>query len=77
MAKARGITLDTEAGDDIVTIPVEEARIRSIWYAMLAVISATIGFGWSVEYKVHLSVPLVMTFICGIANNGIFNVGND
>ncbi|KAI0122937.1 hypothetical protein BJ170DRAFT_118365 [Xylariales sp. AK1849] len=72
-ARSRGLTIDKESGDDMNKFPIEAARVRSIWYAIAIVILATIGFGWSVQTKVHLSVPLLMSFICGIANNGVFN----
>lgn len=74
MARQAGISIDKKSGDDITKIPIEKARVRSIWFFMGAVFSATIGFGWSVWSGVHLSVPLVMSFICGFSNNGIFNV---
>lgn len=74
MAKEAGISIDRKSGDNVQKIPIERARVRSIWYFMAAVFTATLGFGWSVALHVHLSVPLVMSFICGLANNGIFNV---
>jgi hypothetical protein len=74
MAKSQGISINRTAGDNIVDIPVELARIRSIWIFITVALSSTIGFGWAVDRQAHLSVPLIMTFLCGIANNGVFNV---
>lgn len=74
MAKDIGLTIDKDKGDDVNKVPIEIARTRSIWYFMAAVVTASIGFGWSIDQKAHISVPLVMTFICGFCNNGIYNV---
>lgn len=74
MARSHGLPVDRKSGDNIHNIPIEEARVRSIWYAVVLVIAATLVFGWSLDKQFHISVPLVMSFICGVANNGVFNV---
>ena len=73
-AKEEGITINEEEGDDLSVFPVEKARIRSVWYFIVGAISATIGFGWSIEAQVHLSCALVMTAVCGVSFTGVFNV---
>lgn len=73
-ARQVGIRIDRVSGDDIKQFPIEKARLRSIWYFIISAALATMGFGWGVQKKVHLSFPLVMQFICGVAYTGIFNV---
>lgn len=73
-ARQAGITINKVAGDNVRTFPIEKARLRSIWYFILLASAATIGFGWAVERRVHLSVPLILQFICGVSYTGVFNV---
>ena len=54
--------------------PIEKARIRSIWYFIALSIASTIVYGWTVEHRIHLSVPLIMQFLCGLSTTGVFNV---
>lgn len=73
-AKGLGRPISRITGDDIATFPIERSRIRSVWYFVGLGIASTIGFGWAVALHAHLSVPLVMAFLCGISNTGVFNV---
>ncbi|TLD26569.1 hypothetical protein PspLS_05200 [Pyricularia sp. CBS 133598] len=70
-AKSHGIVINTTSGDNMITFPIEQARLRSMPYYLLVSIFSTLGFGWSVEKGAHLSVPMVMLFLCGIATTGI------
>ncbi|KAH9905311.1 putative major facilitator superfamily transporter [Xylariomycetidae sp. FL2044] len=72
-AKEARITINTTKGDDMATFPIERARVRSSMYCVVSGILAPIGFGWAVQAQVHLSCPLAMTFICGVAFTGVFN----
>lgn len=73
-ANKLGITINKEGGDDLTKFPIEKARIRSIWYFIAISIASTIVYGWTIEHQVHLSVPLIMQFLCGLATTGVFNV---
>ncbi|KAI0015391.1 putative major facilitator superfamily transporter [Xylariomycetidae sp. FL0641] len=73
-AKALGITINKSSGDDMSTFPLEKARIRSIWYFIAASIASTLVYGWTVSAGVHLSVPLIMQFLCGLSTTGVFNI---
>ncbi|KAF3010449.1 hypothetical protein E8E14_002210 [Neopestalotiopsis sp. 37M] len=73
-AKALGITINKVSGDDLSTFPIEKARIRSIWYFIAISISSTIVYGWVVAAKVHISVALIMQFLCGLGTTGVFNI---
>ncbi|KAB5577942.1 putative major facilitator superfamily transporter [Coniochaeta sp. 2T2.1] len=72
-ARSCGITINVVSGDDIASFPIERARIRSLGYFIVVGIAATLGFGWAIERHAHLSVPLVMLFVCGVTYTAIFN----
>ncbi|KAB5545925.1 putative major facilitator superfamily transporter [Coniochaeta sp. 2T2.1] len=72
-ARSCGITINVLSGDDIASFPIERARIRSLGYFVVVGIAATLGFGWAIERHAHLSVPLVMLFVCGVTYTAIFN----
>ncbi|KAI0156466.1 putative major facilitator superfamily transporter [Xylariaceae sp. FL1272] len=73
-AKALGLTINKEAGDNLSTFPLEKARIRSLWYFIIISIASTIAYGWVVAMRVHLSVALTLQFLCGLATTGVFNI---
>jgi MFS family permease len=51
-------------GKDKHDFPIEYARLRTTPIYLTLSILSTIGFGWSGEKAVNLSVPLILTFIC-------------
>lgn len=71
-AKSHGIIINTTSGDDKTTFPIERTHLRSMPYYLIVYIFSAIGFVWSVEKGAHLSVPMVMLFLCGIATTGVF-----
>ncbi|KAH9893007.1 putative major facilitator superfamily transporter [Xylariomycetidae sp. FL2044] len=73
-AKSLGITINKVSGDSMTDFPIERARIRSIWFFIGASIASTLIYGWVVAFKVHISVALVMQFVCGLATTGVFNI---
>jgi hypothetical protein len=38
--------------------------------------TSTLGYGWALQVRAHLSVPLIMQFHVGLAVTGVFNVCN-
>lgn len=73
-ARKAGITIQKVSGDNLGSFPLERARIRSLFYYVVFGIFSAIGFGWAIEMDVHLSVPLILTFILGITCTGVFTV---
>ena len=64
-ARETGCTVDNIAGDDLSHFPIERARSRGSYW-LLGISTATlIGYGWSVDRRVHVAVPLVLQFIQG------------
>jgi hypothetical protein len=73
-ARKESIAVNNVAGDDIRHFPIERARTRSLWYFIFIGMFSTISFGWTIQARSHISAPLVLVFICGVANTGVFNV---
>ncbi|KAI0436725.1 major facilitator superfamily domain-containing protein [Xylaria telfairii] len=64
-AREIGWLVDKGIGEDLFRFPIEKARTRYS-YLMLAVSTATmIGYGWSVNFKAHFSIALVLQFAQG------------
>ena len=45
--------------------PLEKARFNSVWIYSLLQIAAILIFGWTVEHSVHISIPIICTFVIG------------
>lgn len=73
-ASKEGIVINKISGDKLDVFPIERARIRSMMYFVVCGVCSPVGFGWAVESRLHLSVPLIITFIMGLACTGVFNV---
>ncbi|KAJ0109458.1 chloramphenicol resistance protein [Diaporthe amygdali] len=73
-AAAVGFTINKKKGDDLSSFPIEKARLRSIWYFMGLLIMCTVGYGWSIQAKTNMAVPLVLQFLSGIGVTGTFNL---
>jgi MFS family permease len=54
--------------------PLEKARLRTIWLWSALQIGSVLVFGWTLEYKVHISVPIICTFILGWSATSIISV---
>lgn len=72
-AKKLGFAIKKVAGDDISTFPIERARIRSLWYAIVLSIASTVALGWVIEKRAHLAVLNVLLFLSGTFFTGVFN----
>ncbi|OTA99020.1 hypothetical protein M426DRAFT_325526 [Hypoxylon sp. CI-4A] len=67
------IQADAETGNSVADdtnsqdgqFPLEKARLRLIPVFSLVQCSSIILFGWTVQYQVHIAVPIVSTFITG------------
>ncbi|GAA5828306.1 hypothetical protein JCM11251_006187 [Rhodosporidiobolus azoricus] len=54
--------------NDLRNFPIEKARLRSLPYAIILMLAVTITYGWTVEKRVHLAVPLICQFGAGFAS---------
>ena len=75
-ARAYNFSIDRVRGDDLKNFPIEKARLRTVWFYITISATATLGYGWTLEYQTPLAAPLAMQFLIGLAVTGIFNVCN-
>ncbi len=75
-ARAHDLSIDRVRGDELSRFPIEKARLRTVWLYILVSATATLGYGWALEYRTQLAAPLAMQFLIGLAVTGIFNVCN-
>jgi MFS family permease len=54
--------------------PIEKARLRTMWLWSGLLIASTLIFGWTLDYSIHISVPIICTFIQGWAATSIISV---
>ena len=75
-ARAHDLSIDRIRGDVLTKFPVEKARLRTVWLCIFVSATATLGYGWALEYRTPLAVPLAMQFLIGLAVTGISTVCN-
>lgn len=56
-AKAHGLSVDNVHGDDLSQFPIEKARLKSIFYPIVAGAVTIVGYGWSLESKTVCTFP--------------------
>lgn len=61
--KAEDEAKTPRAKPDRQDLPIEHTRLKRVPVIFTTVIAASLGYGWSVEARAHLAVPLVMQFI--------------
>ncbi len=76
IARAYNLSIDRVRGDDVAKFPIEKARLRTVWLYILVSASATLAYGWTLQYRTYLAAPLAMQFLIGLAVTGIFKVCN-
>ena len=54
--------------------PLEHARLRTIWLWSSLECASVLIFGWTLRYHVHISVPIICTFVLGWAATSIMGV---
>ncbi|KAI2635974.1 MFS general substrate transporter [Xylaria nigripes] len=50
---------------DNVDFPLEKARLRLLPLLALLQCASVITFGWTIDFRVHIAVPIVTTFVTG------------
>jgi predicted MFS family arabinose efflux permease len=73
-ASAIGHSINKIAGDDLTKFPIERARLRSIFWFITIAVACTLGYGWTLHARTHISAPLILQFCCGLTVTGTFNV---
>lgn len=72
IAEARGMSIDQFLNNDISMLPIEHARLRTNKYYVALCAPLIAGYGWALELKVHMSVPLIMQFFIGFTMQPLF-----
>lgn len=69
-------TIDRERGDDLRHFPIERARTKGSWYLLVILTGVVIGYGWALEQRSHVSIPLLLQFIQGFLGTSIYTIFN-
>jgi predicted MFS family arabinose efflux permease len=56
--------------------PLEQARLRTLYLWSFLQIIAVVIFGWTLQYGIHISVPIIATFVLGWTATSIISVVN-
>ncbi|KAI5480593.1 hypothetical protein MNV49_000289 [Pseudohyphozyma bogoriensis] len=64
---------EKEDVNDLSGFPIEEARLRSAPMYLAVLLIPAIVYGWAVDKKVNLALPLVCTFFVGIGSTTLSN----
>ena len=56
------------------TFPLEHARLRTLWLWSGLECASVLIFGWTLDERVHISVPIIATFVLGWASTSIIGV---
>jgi predicted MFS family arabinose efflux permease len=54
--------------------PLERARLRTVWFYSGLQCASVLVFGWTLHYKIHISVPIICTFIMGWTATSIISI---
>ncbi|KAK8080656.1 hypothetical protein PG997_008474 [Apiospora hydei] len=65
VARQAGPPVDKHSGDDMSKFPIEMARSRGSMAILGVSVCVVIAFGWTVKYKIHPAVPLILQFYIG------------
>ncbi|KAI0839442.1 MFS general substrate transporter [Hypoxylon sp. FL0890] len=71
-AKSRGISVDQFRDNDISKVPIEYARLRTNKYYIALCVPLIAGYGWALQLKVHMALPLVLQFLIGFTMQPLF-----
>ncbi|KAL9633774.1 MAG: hypothetical protein Q9204_003257 [Flavoplaca sp. TL-2023a] len=75
-ANSHNLPVDKIRGDNLLTFPVKKARLRSAFIAIGIAAITFIGYGWSLHFHAHLSIPLILQFLLGLSVQMCFNINN-
>lgn len=60
--------------NDLRAFPIEHARLRSAPYPFIVFCACTIGYGWSLESKVSIAIPLILQFFIGFSSTFVMSL---
>ncbi|KAK2597925.1 hypothetical protein N8I77_012677 [Diaporthe amygdali] len=72
----RGLPTDRAMADDLDNFPVEKARLSAIWAPLALTICSIMAFGWVLEFRRNLAIPLCLQFLVGLCMQLDFSIYN-
>ena len=78
VARSRGLpsvnTVDTmsRSPNDLLAFPIEKARLRSVFAFLTTAFLTAIGYGWSMQARLHIAILLMLQFLSGGAQVAVF-----
>ena len=72
-AKRYNLPVD-KSSNDLSNFPIEQARLLSVFPLLAISTAATVGFGWALNQRTSIAVPLILTFFSGASQVAIFTV---
>lgn len=76
IARNIGFAVDRRRGDNLRHYPIELCRLQVASPTVLAGVAAMVGYGWTLEARTGIAVPLVMTFFIGLGLVGGHSIIN-
>jgi multidrug resistance protein len=76
VAKQIGFTIIKVSGDDLTAFPIERARTRFAFYLVGICTILLAGYGWALEQRAHVSLPLVLQFLLGFITTCVVQTFN-
>lgn len=73
LASKLGVSTDRKRGDDLTNFPIEKARLQFSFVWCIVLFVAILGYGWALDYKAPLAVPLVISFFMGFSITSTMN----
>ncbi|KAE9991211.1 hypothetical protein EG327_000266 [Venturia inaequalis] len=64
-AKKLNFALEKKRGTDLRHFPIEKVRLQPLFIIVPIGVASYIPFGWILQYRVHLAVPLALQFVTG------------
>ncbi|KAK7966607.1 uncharacterized protein PG986_000884 [Apiospora aurea] len=72
----RGLPTNKASGDDLDSFPIETARLGVIWAPMILTTVSVVAFGWVLQLRKHIALPLTLQFVAGLSMQLDFSVYN-
>ena len=65
--------LDTKAFENDPTFPIEKARLQVVPCITLVYATCVVGYGWALQSRVTIAVPLILQFISGFISRSLLH----
>jgi hypothetical protein len=75
-AAENGITVNKREGTALEKFPIERARLRTVNFSVALSALLVMGYGWALQARVSMVVPLVLQFFIGLTVQPVFTALN-